>query len=172
MIQSAVQDSTEPVYLNPEPKSFEDAVANLKAFSDEGRQEQRFRDEMGAVQYTSTPRLRGCFGWTKVSGENLFSLPPEKRPPCVKLDGLVRQMHSDQDYFAIVYEFVPQCRVVAAMDVMQSQLDFFWLVGFCFVPFMRTKEWFRFGVFMDMSDLMCPWHAGWFNAGYRRFVMT
>jgi hypothetical protein len=170
MIQSAVQNSSEPIYLKPDPTTFEDAVANLMSFSDEGRQRQKFRNDPGAVQYTSVPRLRECFGWTRVSGEQLFSLPWKQRPACVTIDNLVREMRPDEDYMAIVYELVPKCRVPTAVYTIQAQLDFFWLVGFCFVPVMRTEEWFRFGLFMDMSDLVCPWQVGWSKIAYRRFV--
>ncbi|KAH8909443.1 hypothetical protein BR93DRAFT_924428 [Coniochaeta sp. PMI_546] len=174
MIQSAVLQSNEPIYLNPDPKTFQDAVANLQAFCAEGRQRQRFRKMPDAAQYTSTPRIRECFGWTTVNGSQLFALPWGKRPPVHRFKNELRALRPDEDYFAIVYEFIPECgggALPATAADIQSQLDFFWLIGFCFVPVMRTEEWHRFGLFMDMSDLVCPWSAGWSNMAYRRFVV-
>jgi hypothetical protein len=173
MIQSAVQESNEPIYLNPDPKTHKDAVANLQAFCDERQQRQKFRDMPGAAQYTSTPRIRQCFGWTKVNERQLSALPPGKRPPVHRFGNQLRALRSNEDYFAIVYEFVPEraTRALATAADIQPQLDFFWLVGFCFVPVMRTEEWHRFGLFMDMCDLVCPWSAVWSSSRHRRFVV-
>ncbi|KAK3937286.1 hypothetical protein QBC46DRAFT_267860 [Diplogelasinospora grovesii] len=173
MIQSAVEESNEPIYLNPDPKTRQDAVANLHAFSDEGRRRQSFRDMPGSAQYTSTPRLRQCFGWIQVNERELFALPRRKRPPCHTVGNQVRALQQGEDYYAIVYEFVTE-RAAAALATaadIQHQLDFFWLVGFCFVPVMHTEEWHKFGLFIDMSDLVCPWSAGWSDRIYRRFVV-
>lgn len=173
MIQSAVLESNEPIYLNPNPKSFEDAVANLQAFCDEGRRRQRFRDTPGAAQYNSIPRIRQCFGWTKVNERQLTTLPWEKRPPVHRFGNQLRALRPNEDYFAIVYEFVPEhsTGALATAAEIQPQLDFFWLAGFCFAPVMRTEEWHRFGQFMDMCDLVNPWSAGWSSWHYRRFVV-
>lgn len=127
----------------------------------------------GAAQYTSTPRLRQCFGWTKVNESQLFALPWARRPPCFTVRNQLRALRRDEDHFAIVYEFVPEraAGALATVAELQPQLDFFWLVGFCFAPVMRTEEWHRFGLFMDMSDLVNPWSAGWSDKIYRRFVV-
>ncbi|KAI5860387.1 hypothetical protein GGS23DRAFT_613950 [Durotheca rogersii] len=170
-IQIECNDSTEPIYLNPEPKTFQDALANLHAFSDEGRRKQRFRDTPGAIPYSSAPRLRQCFGWTKVSGKELYALRREMWPPRAVLGGLVREIRPSEEYYAIVYELIPQDQPAMDVHVTQSQLDFFWLVGFCFVP-MRLENWAGPGMLLDMADIICPWHAGWFKALYRRFVVT
>ncbi|KAB5566424.1 hypothetical protein GE09DRAFT_1171558 [Coniochaeta sp. 2T2.1] len=176
MIQLAVEESNEPIYLKPDPKTIQDAVANLQAFCNEGgRRRQSFKDMPGAARYTSTPRLRQCFGWTKVNESRLFALPWGRRPPCHTVRNQLRALQPNENYFAIVYEFVPESAAgtalaTAAADI-QPQLDFFWRVGFCFAPVMRTEEWHRFGLFMDMSDLVCPWSAGWSDRMYRRFVV-
>ncbi len=158
------------VYLNPEPKTFQDALANLHAFSDEGRRKQRFRDLAGAIPYTSTPRLRECFGWMMVSGMELLALPMGIRPPRVKLGGQVHEILPTQEYYAIVYEWIPESESVMDKDIVQSQLDFFWLVGFCFVP-IRLENWVRPGVLIDTADLICPWHIGWFLPWYKRYIV-
>jgi hypothetical protein len=171
MIQAAIEDSTEPIYLNPEPKTLRDAVANLNAFSDEGRHRQRFRYSPGAVLYSSTPRLRECFGWTMVSGGELYELRRDLRPPRETLDGILRQILPTEEYYAIIYEFIPDCQLDIDNHVIQSQLDFYWLVGFCVVP-MRPENWKGPGVLIDMADIVCPWHAGWSQAWYKRFLVN
>ncbi|OIW30771.1 hypothetical protein CONLIGDRAFT_573333 [Coniochaeta ligniaria NRRL 30616] len=173
MIQSAVQESDEPIYLHPNPKTWRETVANLQAFSDEGRQRQRFGDMAGAVQYNSTPRIRECFGWTTVNESQLSALPRGGRPPCFTVRNQWRALKEGQDHFAIVYEFIPERAgdaLATAADI-QPQLDFFWLAGFAFAPEMRTEEWHKFGLFMDMCDLKCPWAVGWSELAHRRFIV-
>jgi len=103
-----------------------------------------------------------------ISGRSLCGLDPEVCPPRVTLDGVVRKILPTEEYYAIVYEFVPESQLVD-MDVMQSQLDFYWLAGFCLVP-MRLENWKGPGVLIDMADIICPWHAGWFQTWYRRLL--
>lgn len=85
----------------------------------------------------------------------------------------MREIRRDEDYFAIVYEFVPERAggALATAAELQPQLEFFWLVGFCFAPVMRTEEWHRFGLFMDMCDLVNLLAVGWHDTVYRRFVV-
>ncbi|KAK5987624.1 hypothetical protein PT974_11756 [Cladobotryum mycophilum] len=126
MMQTAVKKSDEPIYLRPEPTTYKHAVANLHAFSDEGRQKQYFRKLPNAVQYTTLPRLRQCFGWTKVSGRELQSLSAELRPIRAVLDRTVRDISPREEYYAIVYEFIPETGPEQeGVDAEQSQLDFF-----------------------------------------------
>ncbi|KAJ9129840.1 hypothetical protein NKR23_g12445 [Pleurostoma richardsiae] len=154
MIQAA--STAGPIYLQPEPKTHRDAVANLRAFSDEGRRKRTFQHLPNAVSYTSVPRLRECFGWVKVSGRELCGLGWDLRPPSVVLDGLSRKIRPAEEYYAIVYEFIPEEQL--RVDVIQSQLDLFWLAGFCLVP-MQLCNWKGPGVLVDLADLICPWHT-------------
>ncbi|KPM34267.1 hypothetical protein AK830_g12308 [Neonectria ditissima] len=115
----------QPTYLNPKPKTKKHALVNLQAFSDEGRRRGKLREIRGTVPCTSTPRLRECFGWTKVSGQELWDLGPKNRPPSDTLDGLHREISPDEEYYAIVYEFIPENPPALNRDVIQSQLDFY-----------------------------------------------
>ncbi|PNY27983.1 Uncharacterized protein TCAP_02091 [Tolypocladium capitatum] len=133
MIHTAVQDSSEPIYLNPEPKTYTS---------------------------TSLPRLRECFGWISVSGKELSSLRRGMRPPGGTLDNIVRQILPSEHYYAIIYEFLPQGGLLTDADLMRPSLDFFWLAGFCSVP-LRLENWSESGVLIDVADIICPWHAGW-----------
>ncbi|KAM0269244.1 hypothetical protein ACHAQH_009808, partial [Verticillium albo-atrum] len=169
MMQAAVNNSPEPIYLKAEPKTFEDAIKNLHAFSDEDRHKSRYKGQPDAIPYTSTPRLRQCFGWMKVSGEELWALGQELRPPDITLDGLRHHVLRDEEYYAIVYEFVPESELVTNPEAMQRELDFLWRVGFCFVPL--RKEYWIDGVLLDMADIIYPWHAAWFRIRFKRLVV-
>ncbi|KAG6286190.1 hypothetical protein E4U09_006858 [Claviceps aff. purpurea] len=104
----AIENSSDPIWLNPNPATFDDAVSNLHAFSTEGRSEARFRDMPGAVEYKTAPRLRECYGWTTISGKELWALSLRLKPPELKINGReVRNMRSTEEYRAIVYEYVP-----------------------------------------------------------------
>lgn len=168
MIQTAVGKSDETIYLHPEPKTREDAIGNLYAFSDEGRRTQEFRDIPGAVQYTSIPRLRECYGWTKIRGRELHNLPRDLRPPSVVIDEVSREIRRTEEYYAIVYEFFPEEQRPLDMAIVQYQLDFYWRAGFCLAIYLKPENWKHPGVLIDMADLICPWHAGWFPSNYVR----
>lgn len=81
----------------------------------------------------------------------------------------MRRMRSDEEYYAIVYEFIPKAEPGDYYDVMQPQLDLFWLAGFCFEP-LRRENW-EGGILLDMADLVSPWNPGWSPNRYERIVM-
>lgn len=163
----AIEGSPDPIWLNPEPKTLRDAALNLHAFSDEGLDRKLFRNKPGAVKYSTVPNLRKCHGWTMMSGKELYALPPILRPGEVRIDGKMRELLRSESYHAIVYEYVSDSGHALDTEAVQSQLDFFWLTGFCLVP-MRADNWEGAGVLVDMADLVCPWHAGWFTSLYKR----
>lgn len=166
MIQAAIDCADEPIYLNPRPKTKKHALINLQNFSAECRNREKLKKLPNAVPYTSLPPIKKCFGWTKVSGQELWKLSPNSRPPTYDLDHVRKDIWPQKEYFAIVYEFIPE----GCLDknVVQSQLDFYWLVGFCFTPTMRPDNWKGDGILIDMADLICPWHAGWSIGSYYR----
>ncbi|KAG6072543.1 hypothetical protein E4U31_007014 [Claviceps sp. LM219 group G6] len=164
----AIENSSDPIWLNPNPKTFDDAVSNLHAFSTEGRSEARFRDMPGAVEYRTAPRLRECFGWTSISGKELWALPRRMQPPEYKVNRQeVRYIFSTEEYRAIVYEYVPSSETGLDAEVVQAQLDFFWLGGWCMVP-MRIENWGGAGILLDMADAKCFCHVGWHEKDYWR----
>lgn len=157
-IRGSIKSSQDDIWLNPEPKSKRDAVMNLYAFSEEGRQKQLFRDTEGAVQYTTVPPMRKCHGWTKIRPE--FSrLPLSLRPPAFTIDRVKRRLASGE-YYAIIYDYVPDYRCPMVPFIIQAQLDLFRLAGFCMAP-PRPANWGGSGILLDMADLICPWHLGW-----------
>ena len=162
-IRIGVENST--IYVLPEPKTLREARANLYAFSCEGRLVQPFRHIPGAIKCTSAP-LRECFGWMKVSGRELYELPKELRAPRDRIDGLEREFQPDQEYYALVYHFIPDSKLPHDLNIVQRQLDLFWSAGFC-LPSLRPENW-KDSLLLDMADLICPWHAGWSPKLYRR----
>ncbi|KAG5955645.1 hypothetical protein E4U57_003278 [Claviceps arundinis] len=164
----AIENSSDPIWLNPNPKTFDDAVSNLHAFSNEGRSEARFRDMPGAVEYRTAPRLRECFGWTSISGKELWALPRRMQPPEYKVNRQeVRYIFPTEEYRAIVYEYVPSSETGLDAEVVQAQLDFFWLGGWCMVP-MRIENWGGAGILLDMADAICFCHVEWHEIEYWR----
>ncbi|RBR24091.1 uncharacterized protein FIESC28_03090 [Fusarium coffeatum] len=163
----AIDNSSDPVWLNPNPTTFHDAASNLHAFSNEGRSRQLYRKLLGAVEYSTAPRLRECYGWTSMSGKELCTMPSILHPPEVRTGDEVRKISPTEEYHAIVYEYVPSRDVGLDVDVVQAQLDFLWLGGWCLVP-LQSANWGGVGILLDMGDPICLWHAGWFKSRYKR----
>ncbi|KAK3360744.1 hypothetical protein B0T25DRAFT_133165 [Lasiosphaeria hispida] len=110
MIQAAGENSAEPIYLNPEPKTFQAAIKTCKPSRMRVAGDQDFSS--CPMRFRTAPPLdRECFGWTKVSGRELCSLHRNLRPPSDALDGTVREILRTEEYYAIVYEFDPNCQL-------------------------------------------------------------
>lgn len=163
----AIDKSSDPIWLNPNPTTFQDAALNLHAFSDEGRSRQLHRKNLGAVEYSTAPRLRECYGWTSISGDEYCRLPSVLHPPEVRSGREVRNIWPTEEYRAIVYEYVPSSDAGLDVDIVQAQLDFLWLGGWCLVP-LRPENWGGVGILLDMADPICLWHASWFQSRYTR----
>lgn len=65
-VNQAAAASTK-IYVNPNPETKEDAVANFDAFAKENLESQS-QDTEGLLEISSLPRMRKCYGWLKVSG--------------------------------------------------------------------------------------------------------
>ncbi|KAF6810452.1 hypothetical protein CPLU01_15304 [Colletotrichum plurivorum] len=168
MMQSAIEQADEPIYLNPNPETRKHALLNLQAFSDEGRRKTKLKECPEVVRCTSTASLKRCFGWTKVAGQEHWNLGPRRGPPCIRENRITKQISRDEEYYAIIYEFIPEIQRPPDRDMVQSQLDFYWLVGFCLAEPLRLDNWKGRGILVDMADLICPWSAGWFPKRYER----
>ena len=169
LIQASVETSEETNYLKPDPRTKDDAIINLFAFSQEGRKEKPSEALSDRIAISSMPRLRECFGWIKVSGRELHSLPRDLRPSTMRLNRKTREMREiliSKEYYAIVYEYIPQDIPPLDNEAVQSGLDFLWLGGFCFGN-TRPENWVG-GILLDMADFACPWSPGWARAAYRR----
>jgi hypothetical protein len=110
--------------------------------------------------------MRKCFGWLRIQGERLYNLPPTVRPWTVRLRNCAdRQILPAQQYFAIVYEYIPEGDNDRGQ--LQVVLDFLWRAGFIFDQLLRKENW-KSGVFVDLSDIISPVGYGWHPKGYRR----
>jgi hypothetical protein len=78
MMAAAVAEATEanqgyggpdPVLVNSNPKTMDDAVTNLHAFSTQGRfNHLQPTPDVSLVPINSLPRMRQCYGWMAVDG--------------------------------------------------------------------------------------------------------
>ncbi|KAG6192756.1 hypothetical protein E4U23_005036 [Claviceps purpurea] len=104
--------------------------------------------------------------------QGALGLASTTKPPQLKINGReVRNMRSTEDYRAVVYEYVPSSDVGMDAEIVQAQLDFFWLGGWCMVP-MRIENWGGAGILLDMADAVCLCHMGWRKEYYRRTEAT
>ncbi|WXC67137.1 hypothetical protein SNK03_012906 [Fusarium graminearum] len=160
-----INNSSDPIWLHPNPTTFREAASNLHAFSDEGRSRQLYRKMPGAVEYNTAPRLRECYGWARISGRELCAIPAHLRPPEMRSGNQVRNFWPTEEYYAILYEYVFSSDAGLDVDVVQAQLDFLWLGGWCFLD-LQPANWGGVGILLDMADPICLWHAGWFKSRY------
>lgn len=91
MIRDAIdaRAPSDPTRVHKEPTTKEGALSNLRAFLVEGQQRRHIRS---CVELTPerVPRLRGCYGWLKLSGDFLNGLG-RMLAPAVKLRNSYRE---------------------------------------------------------------------------------
>ena len=168
-IAHALTHDTEtlPIRLHAEPHTFDDAADNLMAFCAEWRERQEIKNA-DAVQISSLPRMKKCFGWLKVDEAQLCAVPGPLGPTVVKLHGCAdMSFPEDRQYFAIVYEYIPEGENDTGQ--MQLVLDFLWRAGFDFSQSLRKENW-KSGVAVDFSDFISPMGYCWNERRYRRRI--
>ncbi|KAM7191180.1 hypothetical protein V8F33_009051 [Rhypophila sp. PSN 637] len=171
MITSAVHaasDQNDAVYLHPTPSTQDDAIQNLRAFSDEGRQDGQFRNLPEAVQVTAKtmPRLRRCYGWTTVNPTDITRAITRGLPRRLHASDVLRTISPGTgDRNAIVYEYIPDHKT--GQPATQEAMDFLWRAGFQLTFPTRLQDW-RDGVLLDLSAIRCPWHPGYVGMGMTR----
>ncbi|KAG6292384.1 hypothetical protein E4U45_006966 [Claviceps purpurea] len=170
----AIENSSDTIWLHPDPKTHHEGLYNLHAFSDEGRSRQRYRDMPGAVTYSTAPRLRECYGWMSISGQDVLTMYKALRPSILSFDRRGqgrRQFFPAQQYYALVYEYIPNTEASSVadldVDVVQPQLDYLWLGGWC-LTMMKRDNWGGDGILLDMADVMSVFHRGWHKWLYSR----
>lgn len=155
-MECANANSNETIRIKRGPQTVNDALHNIRAFSDEYR---RLEESQASEDYTNPPPfppLPRCYGWTKVS----FSAIPLRRMRAFL------EFHPDDkgDLYAIIYEFVPpkeQDRSVA-----QVHLDFFYAVGFQVHPY-KLDNWHG-GRLIDQSDIWSVYQRAAWNGKYNQ----
>jgi len=60
----------------------------------------------------------------------------------------------DRDYFAIVYEYIPETPL--ELDAVQAQMDFFYRIGFESCQGSNIKNWQGPGILLDFGDYEAP----------------
>ncbi|RWA03008.1 hypothetical protein EKO27_g12097 [Xylaria grammica] len=177
MMHAAVEDSMAgsaalPIYVHPRPKTRDEARGNTLAFSDEGRRGELAGQAAAAaadggtttMQITSVPRLRKCYGWTKVHGHTLWhTWPAPMRPRALRLPKFTRSFSDSQEYLAIVYEYVEEGENEPA--AVETAADFFWRAGFGYTLSSAERNW-KSGVLVDLSDIVHASSRGWNEKGY------
>ncbi|KAL2220605.1 hypothetical protein M432DRAFT_528486, partial [Thermoascus aurantiacus ATCC 26904] len=140
LISSAIRQSDEPIYLDPRPATREDARQNLRAFSTEGRRENRFQNvpDAATIPISSLPENK-CLGWMTVKG-NMMRRAIRHLGPTLCSHGFQSRARFDPrlEYYAIVYTYIPPDEF--ALSVAQSQLDFYYLDGFSLAGW-KLENW-------------------------------
>ncbi|KAF5530443.1 hypothetical protein FPHYL_14078 [Fusarium phyllophilum] len=165
MLETAIQQAATPIIVNASPRTKDEALANLYAFSSEGRQKNKSAPAQGAhvEEIVTIPRIRKCYGWTKFSGHVLLGLPKDLRPPVLQVGKFCRSISTQKEYTAIVYEYVEEGE--NRPDVVEEADKFFWLAGFSHSSSPAARNW-KSGVLVDLSDIIQAGGYGWYAKRY------
>ncbi|KAG7293923.1 hypothetical protein NEMBOFW57_003983 [Staphylotrichum longicolle] len=161
------QSSPQPIYVPANRTTRLDCLRCLFAFSAEGRQSRLFDalapNDKVAISHSFT-RLRNCFGWTRVRGADFICLNEIIEIDdyaAEKGEGSASYLEPDRDYFAIVYEYIPETKL--ELSAVQRQLDFFYHIGFQPCQGVKEKNWQGPGILLDFGDYNSPVDQ-WFRA--------
>ncbi|KAK3941527.1 hypothetical protein QBC46DRAFT_227893, partial [Diplogelasinospora grovesii] len=126
------------VHIPAERTTRLDCLRCLYAFSAEGRRDRPFDDYLPPEQQQqrvsssgSFTRIRKCFGWTRVQGADFVAMNMVIKidsRAAMKGEGSASYIRAGQDYFALVYEYIPSAELEVV--AVQRQLDFFHHIGF------------------------------------------
>ncbi|KAJ4162719.1 hypothetical protein NW754_014137 [Fusarium falciforme] len=159
--QAAVE--SRPIRVLANPKTKQEARYNLFWFSDEARLAS-FPEDLEAVEITSMPRFRKCYGWVKFSGEILKTLPIKLRAQPRTVSKIQRSISSSNEYTAIVYEYVEEGENKEA--VVEEVDRFCWLTGFSHNLSPAARNW-KSGVLVDLADIVHARGYGWHEVTYK-----
>ena len=155
--QAAGESNNTPIWVHANPRTQDEALDNLYAFSDKGRHLSSL-GSCKSLPITSMPRIRKCFGWLRLSGDVFRAFPPELKAPSYKISKVQRSISFDKEYIAVVYEYVEEGRNDEA--VVEDVDRFFWLAGFSHTLSPSVKNW-KSGVLVDLADIVHAGGYGW-----------
>lgn len=158
MIEASVDRATAAstrIHLNPSPETKQDAAANLYAFAEESVQSQS--QDLQDFGISSVPRLRKCYGWSKISGRD-SKIPAALWPRTVNAGKLQRRMSGDGEHIAIVYEYID--KEANNPTTTEEVINFLWRAGFCFTNYPEERNW-EDGVLLDLSEIVHVEGYGW-----------
>ena len=138
-------------------------MANLHAFSDEGRQQSAEGSELQPIG--SIPRMKKCFGWMTLDSDIFNNVKFRFWPPVLQLGRIKRFMEPDKEYIAIVYEYIEDAD--NTRDLMQPLLDWFQLTGFSFTLMSSDLGGWRQSLLVDLSCIVHPGGFGWSQKYYQ-----
>ncbi|RSM19764.1 hypothetical protein CDV31_001395 [Fusarium ambrosium] len=159
--QAAAESKSIRVLANPKTK--QEARYNLFWFSDEAHLAS-FPEDLEAVEITSMPRFRKCYGWLKFNGEVFKSLPVGLRVHPRTVSKVQRSISFSKDYTAIVYEYVEEGENDEA--VVEEVDRFCWLTGFSHNLSPAARNW-KSGVLVDLADIIYARGYGWRQGTYK-----
>ncbi|KAL8407708.1 hypothetical protein RB594_006518 [Gaeumannomyces avenae] len=170
----------QPIHLNPNPTTWNDAIRNLKAFSDTHADEYRAYPGFAPFQPDSV-HINDCLGWLHLDAKTVFQVfknhthfrvgikPEPKRRK--KTNEEPRWVGYQPWFFAIVYAFVPEGNL--QKDVIQSSQNLFHMAGFINLPY-NPMNWRGSGVLVDHSDIvgLMEKGKGWTESCYEDEART
>ncbi|KAL8407707.1 hypothetical protein RB594_006518 [Gaeumannomyces avenae] len=174
------QPDPQPIHLNPNPTTWNDAIRNLKAFSDTHADEYRAYPGFAPFQPDSV-HINDCLGWLHLDAKTVFQVfknhthfrvgikPEPKRRK--KTNEEPRWVGYQPWFFAIVYAFVPEGNL--QKDVIQSSQNLFHMAGFINLPY-NPMNWRGSGVLVDHSDIvgLMEKGKGWTESCYEDEART
>ncbi|KAL8366287.1 hypothetical protein RB595_004859 [Gaeumannomyces hyphopodioides] len=169
-LRAAGDGDQKSIRLLRKPENRTGATENLYAFSEEARHQPRIarivNDVNATVELEEMHRQRKCFGWLKLSSDYFSNHPARRKisPPGIKVGKYQRQINPCREYFAIVYEFIPDDDGTddpSPVDrgKIQASMDFLSVVGFEFADSRILDNW-KSGVLIDLSDIIFPLGVG------------
>ncbi len=163
MIKTAIRraaESERPICVNLEPKTRDDAISNLNAFTEECRDQDPHPDR---TPLDLDVQITQCFGWLQLPRNDVLAAINRiwNRSQAYGLQRAQDDLDDSESCFAIVYEYVGEGELDP--DIVQRHLDFFYLAGFVLVPW-REENWCGKGVLVDFSDLVPPHSRRWWRS--------
>lgn len=183
-----------PVLVIPDPASHDDAKVNQAAFCDEGRQHQpRLPTQQpgllgtaigaspesgvasgatpsaipGVRAITTILRLRKCYGWLTLPRGLFDGAPSWLRAPHLTFGmKLKRSMQPEQEYPAILHEYVDGGEKRTTRPGCRKLWTFFWLAGFSATMSPLAGNW-KSNVLLDLSDIVPAQGFGWKERYYK-----
>lgn len=177
MMQAAVDKANNegginPVLLSPDPKTRQDALANVFAFADENRlslASPEAREADRRVPITSIPPIAKCYGWLRFPTDQILPRIPYKlRPRTITIDKTTRCIELGKQYIAIVYEYIQDGK--NDPSEVQKFLDFMHLAGFCSAS-SHGRNW-KSSMLVDFCDFIGPASYGWHESRFHRLPVS
>ncbi|KPM42258.1 hypothetical protein AK830_g4297 [Neonectria ditissima] len=142
-----------PIKLKANPSTKDEDLANLRAFSNEGRRSHLSAETLEVKAISSIPRIRKCYGWLRLSGQAFREIPTKLRAPSLRVGKIPRTMSAGKEYIAIAYEYIEEGENRPA--IVEKVTNFFCLAGFSHTNSPASRNW-KSGVLVDLSDIVHP----------------